>query len=90
MVGIELVQDKNKKTPFSAFDRIGQKIAMTARTLGLLVRPIGTILILMPPLSATVKELEQMVSILKLAISVVRATHESSSTGPHHSNTRQS
>jgi adenosylmethionine-8-amino-7-oxononanoate aminotransferase len=47
--------------------------------LGLLIRPIGTILILMPPLSATVKELAQMVTILKLAISVVRATHESSS-----------
>ncbi len=79
MVGIELVQDKNQKNPFPASDRIGQKIAMTARTLGLLIRPIGTIMILMPPLSATMKELNQMVTILKLAISVVRASRESSS-----------
>ncbi|MDH4195096.1 MAG: aminotransferase class III-fold pyridoxal phosphate-dependent enzyme, partial [Nitrospirota bacterium] len=79
MVGIELVQDKNQKNPFPASDRIGQKIAMTARTLGLLIRPIGTIMILMPPLSATMKELNQMVAILKLSISVVRASHESSS-----------
>lgn len=79
MVGIELVQDKNTKSPFPASEHIGQKITMTARTLGLLIRPIGTILILMPPLSATVKELNQMVAILKLAISVVRATRESSS-----------
>ena len=74
MVGIELVQDKNQKFLFPGSDRIGQKIAMTARTLGLLVRPIGTVMILMPPLSATVKELDQMVAILKLAISVVRAS----------------
>jgi adenosylmethionine---8-amino-7-oxononanoate aminotransferase len=78
MVGIELVQDKKRKTFFPASDRIGQKITLTARRLGLLIRPIGTILILMPPLSATVKELEQMVAILKLAIAVVRASKESS------------
>ncbi len=79
MVGIELVQQKSKKIPFPASERIGQKIAMTARTLGMLIRPIGTIMILMPPLSASVKELEQMVSILKLAISVVRSSSPSSS-----------
>jgi adenosylmethionine-8-amino-7-oxononanoate aminotransferase len=79
MVGIELVQDKEHKSPFPVTDRIGQKITLTARTLGLLLRPIGSILILMPPLSATTKELAQMVAILKLAVSVVRASREQSS-----------
>jgi adenosylmethionine-8-amino-7-oxononanoate aminotransferase len=79
MVGIELVQQQANKNPFPASERIGQKIAMTARTLGMLIRPIGTIMILMPPLSASVKELEQMVSILKLAISVVRSSSPTSS-----------
>jgi len=82
MVGIELVQDKKHKAPFPVSDRIGQKIAMTARALGLLIRPIGTIMILMPPLSATVKELNQMVAILKLAIAAVRASHKSFSKRP--------
>jgi adenosylmethionine-8-amino-7-oxononanoate aminotransferase len=89
MVGIELVQDKNQKAPFPVSDRMGQKIAMTARTFGLLVRPIGTIMILMPPLSATVKELDQIVAILKLAISVVRASRESSSKRAHRSSPHQ-
>lgn len=89
MVGVELVQDKNQKAPFPGADRMGQKIAMTARTLGLLIRPIGTIMILMPPLSATMKELRQMVAILKLAISVVRASREASSKRPHRSNPHQ-
>ena len=34
--------------PFPATERIGQKIALTARALGLLIRPIGTIMILIP------------------------------------------
>jgi adenosylmethionine---8-amino-7-oxononanoate aminotransferase len=89
MVGIELVQDKHQKALFPVADRLGQKITMMARTLGLLVRPIGTIMILMPPLSATMKELHQMVAILKLAISVVRASRGSSSERLHRSSLHQ-
>jgi len=77
MVGIELVRDQQTKTPFSAMDRMGHRVSMAARTLGLLVRPIGNTIILMPPLSATVKELKQMVDIVKMAISVVRASYSS-------------
>jgi adenosylmethionine-8-amino-7-oxononanoate aminotransferase len=74
MVGIELVQNQQTKAPFSVIDRIGHRVTLTARTLGLLIRPIGNTIILMPPLSATVKELKQMVDIIKVAISVVRAS----------------
>jgi adenosylmethionine-8-amino-7-oxononanoate aminotransferase len=74
MVGIELVQNQQTKAPFSVFDRIGHRVTLTARTLGLLIRPIGNTMILMPPLSATVQELKQMVDIIKIAISVVRAS----------------
>ncbi|MGV7228305.1 MAG: adenosylmethionine--8-amino-7-oxononanoate transaminase [Nitrospirales bacterium] len=74
MVGIELVQNQQTKTPFSGIDRIGHRVTFTARTLGLLIRPIGNTMILMPPLSATVHELKQMVDIIKMAISVVRAS----------------
>jgi len=55
-------------------ERIGHHVGLTARTLGLLIRPIGNTMILMPPLSATLQELKQMVDILKVAISVVRAS----------------
>ena len=77
MVGIELVRDQQAKTPFSVRDRIGHRVSMAARTLGLLIRPVGNTLILMPPLSATVKELKQMVDIVKIAISVVRESSSS-------------
>lgn len=74
MVGIELVQNQQTKAPFSVIDRIGHRVTVTARTLGLLIRPIGNTMILMPPLSSTVQELKQMVDIIKVAISVVRAS----------------
>ena len=74
MVGIELVQNQQTKAPFSVLDRIGHRVTFTARTLGLLIRPIGDTIILMPPLSATVQELKQMVDIITVAISVVRAS----------------
>jgi adenosylmethionine-8-amino-7-oxononanoate aminotransferase len=87
MVGIELVQNQQNKAPFSVIDRIGHRVTLTARTLGLLIRPIGNTMILMPPLSATVQELKQMVDIIKVAISVVRA---SKSVDENISNTKSS
>ena len=74
MVGIELVQNRQTKAPFSVIDRIGNRVALAARTLGLLIRPIGNTMILMPPLSATLEELQQMVDILRVAISIVHAS----------------
>jgi len=74
MVGIELVQNQHTKEPFPVTDRIGHRVGLAARTLGLLIRPIGNTMILMPPLSASLQELQQMVDILKVAISVVRAS----------------
>jgi len=74
MVGIELVQNPDSKEPFPMIDRIGHRVGLAARTLGLLIRPIGNTMILMPPLSASLKELQQMVDILRVAISIVRAS----------------
>jgi adenosylmethionine-8-amino-7-oxononanoate aminotransferase len=74
MVGIELVQSQQTKEPVPPIDHIGHRVTMAARALGLLIRPIGNTIILMPPLSATLQELKQMVDIIKVAISVVRAS----------------
>ncbi|MDT7041130.1 adenosylmethionine--8-amino-7-oxononanoate transaminase [Candidatus Nitronereus thalassa] len=64
MVGIEFIQNKNTKTQMPLTDRIGHKIAMECRRRGLLIRPIGNIVILVPPLVTTKQELQQMLSIL--------------------------
>jgi adenosylmethionine-8-amino-7-oxononanoate aminotransferase len=77
MVGIELVQNQHSKEPFPLMNRIGHQVGLASRALGLLIRPIGNTMILMPPLSATLQELKQMVDILAVAISVVRASKDS-------------
>ena len=49
MAGIELVKNKETREPFPAADRIGHRAAMECRRQGLLMRPIGNVLILVPP-----------------------------------------
>jgi len=71
MAGIELVQNRSTKAPFPLAARIGHKVALEARRRGLLLRPIGNVIILVPPLSTSLPELSRMVEILGEAIEAV-------------------
>ncbi|MEW6543661.1 MAG: adenosylmethionine--8-amino-7-oxononanoate transaminase [Nitrospirota bacterium] len=71
MVGIELVRDRKTKAPYPLEARIGHRVAMEARERGLLLRPLGNVIVLMPPLVATVRELALMVAIVREAIRAV-------------------
>ncbi len=71
MVGIELVQDKQSKAPFPLSTRVGHRVASVARANGLLLRPIGNVLVLLPPLSTSSQELRRMVTILHKSIATM-------------------
>lgn len=71
MVGIELVKNRLTKEAYPLEARIGHRVAGAARTRGLIIRPIGNVLMLMPPLSTTESELRKMVETLKISIEVV-------------------
>ena len=71
IVAIELVEDKQTKKPYPLEERVGHKIAMEARSRGLLLRPIGNVMVLMPPLSTSLPELRRMVEILREAIEAI-------------------
>ena len=71
MVGIELVQDKRSKAPFPLSTRVGHRVASVARANGLLLRPIGNVLVLLPPLSTSSQELRRMVTILHKSIATM-------------------
>jgi len=60
MVGIELVKDKRTKEPFSAKERIGHWVILEARKRGVVIRPLGDVIVLMPPLSISEKELSTL------------------------------
>ena len=52
---------------------LGAKICLAARKHGLLTRPIGNTLVLMPPLCVTLDEIERMVAALRAALAEVSA-----------------
>jgi adenosylmethionine-8-amino-7-oxononanoate aminotransferase len=68
IVAIELVEDKQTKKPYPLEERVGHRVTMDARRRGLLLRPIGNVLVLMPPLSTSLSELKCMVEILQASI----------------------
>src|SRR5438093_289800 len=71
LAGIELVRDRMTKEPYPLSDRVGRCVAAEARRLGLIIRPLGNVIVLMPPLSTTMTELRRMVEIVTTAIRAV-------------------
>ena len=51
--------------------RIGKKVCDKARDFGLLLRPLGDVIVLMPPLSINEKELERLVQGVRRSIEFV-------------------
>ncbi|MHB8381898.1 MAG: adenosylmethionine--8-amino-7-oxononanoate transaminase [Candidatus Binataceae bacterium] len=58
MVGIELMEDGARKIPFPQERMIGHQIIKRARDKGVIIRPLGNVIILIPPLSITADELD--------------------------------
>lgn len=71
MVGIELVRDRGKKTPYRIEERTGWRVCDRAREKGLLIRPLGNVVVLMPPLSMSRDELKSLVRITAEAVQEV-------------------
>lgn len=68
MVGIELVKDRSDKTPFPYSERIGHKIILEARKRGAILRPLGDVVVLMPPLSIPDDTLDRLIDIAKQSV----------------------
>lgn len=73
MVGIEIVKDKITKTPFPQKDLVGYKTCLACRDLGLLTRPLGDVIVFMPPLVSDEKDLFEMANILISAIRQIKS-----------------
>jgi adenosylmethionine-8-amino-7-oxononanoate aminotransferase len=48
MAGIELVADRDRQTPFPPAARLGHRVALAARRRGVVIRPLGDVVVLMP------------------------------------------
>ena len=58
MTGIELMMDKKRKIPFDPSLKIGATICDKVRKHGVIIRPLGDVLVVMPPLCITEKQIE--------------------------------
>jgi adenosylmethionine-8-amino-7-oxononanoate aminotransferase len=60
MAAVELVKDKEKKTPFPYGEKAGWKVCLDVRRKGVFIRPLGNVLVLMPPLAISMENLQAM------------------------------
>lgn len=68
MVGIELVKDRKTREPYPMEEKTGWKVCCKAREKGLIIRPLGNVIVLMPPLSIFGPELKSLSRITSEAI----------------------
>ena len=69
--GVELVAGRSGGRPYPPEERIGARVCGEARKRGLLIRPLGDTIVIMPPLSISDRELEELLDIVYESISVV-------------------
>lgn len=69
--GIELVLDKESKNPYPWELRFGIRVCDEARKRGIFLRPLGNVIVVFPPLSITMKELESLMDGIIESIRVV-------------------
>lgn len=74
MVGIELADDPATRTAYPAADRMGARVTDAARAHHVIVRPLGDVVVLMPPLSVQLKEIDRLVAAVHDAIVTVTET----------------
>ncbi|HAK88179.1 MAG: adenosylmethionine--8-amino-7-oxononanoate transaminase [Nitrospirae bacterium GWB2_47_37] len=74
IAGIELVKDKPSKEPFPWEKKMGWNVAYKAREGGVLIRPLGNVIVVMPPLSISIENLKRLMDVIKKAIIVVSSS----------------
>ena len=68
VAGIELVKDWRTRTPFARRERAGIRVCEAMARRGVLTRPVGDVIVLMPPYCTTRAQLRKMVSVLAESI----------------------
>ena len=68
MIGVELVKDSATKEELPFAQRAGFQVCQAARKHGVLLRPLGNVVVLMPPLSLTIDEAKLLTGALEDSI----------------------
>jgi lysine--8-amino-7-oxononanoate aminotransferase len=68
IAGIELVKDWRTREPFDLRERAGIRVCEALVRRGVLTRPIGNVIVLMPPYCTSPAQAHRMVAALRQAI----------------------
>lgn len=60
LAGIELVRDRPSQEPYPWEEKRGLQACQAARDHGVLLRPLGNVVVVMPPLAVTLEELDRI------------------------------
>jgi len=69
MVGIELVADRATREPFDSRKRVGAAVCTAIRKHGVIIRPLGDVLVMMPPLAMPTNNLRTIVDAIHVEVS---------------------
>ncbi|MCA9083176.1 MAG: adenosylmethionine--8-amino-7-oxononanoate transaminase [Planctomycetaceae bacterium] len=78
MIGIELVQDRDLMTPFAPERRTGHLVTLAARRRGVIIRPLGDVVVLMPAPAMPVALAKQLCQVAMESIHEVTGVAKSS------------
>lgn len=71
MGGIELFEDVTARRSYPPARRIGHRVIKEARRRGVIIRPLGDVIVVMPPLSVTTDEIDALLHVVHRAIKTV-------------------
>jgi lysine--8-amino-7-oxononanoate aminotransferase len=71
MAGVELVKNWKTRAPFALRERVGIRVCEAMARRGVLTRPVGNVIVLMPPYCATPAQARRMVSSLRESVGEV-------------------
>jgi adenosylmethionine-8-amino-7-oxononanoate aminotransferase len=79
VAGIELVKNWRTRQPFDLRERAGIRVCEAMARRGVLTRPIGNVIVLMPPYCTTAAQTQKMVSVLGESVTEVLGNSKSDS-----------
>jgi adenosylmethionine---8-amino-7-oxononanoate aminotransferase len=72
VAGIELVKNWHTREPFDLRERAGIRVCETMAARGVLTRPIGNVIVLMPPYCTTRTQLKKIIAVLRESIEMTK------------------
>ena len=71
IAGIELVRDRRTKAGYDPGEGIARRVVREARRRGVIIRPLGDVVVLMPPLCCTDDQLREICEVTRASIGAV-------------------